>query len=312
MPAHDFDAQSDAVSLKKDLEGSDHSALIKILAHRSNVQRQDIKRKYRELHGKDLEEDVKSKIGGILKGHDFQHLVLALLDERAVYDAKCLREAMKGLGTDERTLIDILCTRTNQEIRDIVAAYRTTFSRDLEKDVVGDTSGHFKSLLVTMCKGSREEGETEDLSKARKEAHDLYEAGEKKWSTDESTFNTILGTRSYVQLRATFEEYEKVAHKDIGKSVDSEVSGDLKRGYLCIVQCVHSRASYFADRLYRSMKGLGTDDDCLIRVVVSRSEVDLAEIKDKFLLQHHKPLSKMIEEDTSGDYRKLLLEIVGP
>ena len=62
----------------------------------------------------DLEEDVKSKIGGILKGHDFQHLVLALLDERAVYDAKCLREAMKGLGTDERTLIDILCTRTNQ------------------------------------------------------------------------------------------------------------------------------------------------------------------------------------------------------
>eukprot|EP00731_Ephydatia_muelleri_P019225 Em0012g50a len=48
------------------------------------------------------------------------------------------------------------------------------------------------------------------------------------------------------------------------------------------------------------MKGLGIDDDCLIRVVVSRSEVDLAEIKDKFLLQHHKPLSKMIEEDTSG------------
>ena len=27
---------------------------------------------------------------------------------------------------------------------------------------------------------------------------------------------------------------EQVAHKDIGKSVDSEVSGDLKRGYLCI------------------------------------------------------------------------------
>ena len=90
---------------------------------------------------------------------------------------------------------------------------------------------------------------------------------------------------------------EQVAHKDIGKSVDSEVSGDLKRGYLCIgnpkaavcgvcasvpcplsssVQCVHSRASYFADRLYRSMKGLGTDDDCLIRVVVSQSKVGVA------------------------------------
>lgn len=264
------------------------------------------------MHGKDIEDDAKHKLGGILKGHDFQNLVLALLDEKSVYDARCLREAMKGLGTDERTLIDILCTRTNKEIRDIVMAYRAVFGRDLEKDVVGDTSGHFKSLLVTMCKASREEGETADYSKAQKEANDLYAAGEKKWGTDESTFNTILGTRSFAQLRATFEEYEKIAHKDIRKSIESEVSGDLKKGYLAIVQCVYSRASYFADRLYRSMKGLGTDEDCLTRVVVSRSEIDLAEIKEKFMEQHHKPLHKMIEEDTSGDYRQLLLEIVGP
>ena len=34
-----------------------------------------------------------------------------------------------------------------------------------------------------LVQGSHEEGETEDLSKARKEAHGLYEAGEKKWGT---------------------------------------------------------------------------------------------------------------------------------
>ena len=62
----------------------------------------------------DMEEVIKSKLGGILKGHDFQHLVLALLDEPAMFDARCLREAMKGLRTDETTLIEILCTRTNQ------------------------------------------------------------------------------------------------------------------------------------------------------------------------------------------------------
>ena len=42
------------------------------------------------------------------------------------------------------------------------------------------------------------------------------------------------------------------------------------------VQSVYSRPDYFADRLYYSMKGLGTDDDTLIRVVVSRSEVQNA------------------------------------
>ena len=40
-----------------------------------------------------------------------------------------------------------------------------------------------------------------------------------------------------------------------------------------VVRCVHSRPMYFAEKLYKSMKGLGTDDNTLIRVVVSRSEV---------------------------------------
>ena len=39
------------------------------------------------------------------------------------------------------------------------------------------------------------------------------------------------------------------------------------------VRCVHSRPMYFAEKLYKSMKGAGTDDNTLIRIVVSRSEV---------------------------------------
>lgn len=39
------------------------------------------------------------------------------------------------------------------------------------------------------------------------------------------------------------------------------------------VMCARNPAEYFADRLWKSMKGAGTDDATLIRCVVSRSEV---------------------------------------
>lgn len=39
------------------------------------------------------------------------------------------------------------------------------------------------------------------------------------------------------------------------------------------VMTVRSRAAYFAEKLYKSMKGAGTDDRTLVRLVVSRSEV---------------------------------------
>ena len=65
----------------------------------------------------------------------------------------------------------------------------------------------------------------------------------------------------------------QVSQRDILNSIEREMSGDLQAGFKTVVMCVRNRPQYFAERLYKSMKGAGTDDDTLVRVVVSRAEV---------------------------------------
>jgi len=60
------------------------------------------------------------------------------------------------------------------------------YSKDMEKDVVDDTSGHFRRLLVAQIQGSRDENKTFDRTAAQDDAQALFKAGEAKWGTDES------------------------------------------------------------------------------------------------------------------------------
>ncbi|XP_071808999.1 annexin A4-like [Asterias amurensis] len=307
-PAHPFDAERDAEILRKAMKGigTDEQAIIDLITKRSNSQRQEIKLKFKTMYGKDLIKDLKSELSSKL-----EECILALFMPQDYYDAHQIHKAIKGLGTDEEILIEILCSRTNEQIKALCVEYKKQYHQTMEKDCIGDTSGHFKRLLVSMCQGNRDEGNTVDLAKAKDDANKLYQAGEKKWGTDESVFNMILAVRNFAQLRATFDEYTKISQRDIMNSIDREMSGFIKKGMSVIVQCVKSRPMYFAERLYRSMKGAGTDDDTLIRVIVTRSEIDLVEIKSAFLQKYQKTLYKMVESDTSGDYKKLLLSIVG-
>jgi len=60
------------------------------------------------------------------------------------------------------------------------------YGKDMEKDVMDDTSGHFRRLLVAQIQGNRDENKTFDRTAAQDDAQALFKAGEAKWGTDES------------------------------------------------------------------------------------------------------------------------------
>ncbi|ELT91724.1 hypothetical protein CAPTEDRAFT_157366 [Capitella teleta] len=308
QPWDDFSAEDEAKKLKEAMDGlgTNEDAIIEVVGHHCCSERQEIADIYKTMYGEDLIDELKSELRG-----DFEDAVVAIMMPARVFDAHELRRAMKGIGTDEASLIDILCSRTNDEIEEIKELYESEFERNLEEDVQSETSGDFKRLLVSMLNAGREEDGEVDVEKADEEAQEIYEAGEDQWGTDESTFMRILSLRSYTQLRATFEAYQRISDKDMETVIEKEFSGNLKDGLLAIVRYARHPPRYFAIKLYESMKGLGTDEKTLIRVIATRAEVDMQEIKEAFEKIYEKTLVDFIDGDIRGDFKKVMLAMVG-
>uniref|UniRef100_A0AAR2K3U7 Annexin n=1 Tax=Pygocentrus nattereri TaxID=42514 RepID=A0AAR2K3U7_PYGNA len=292
------DPLRDAEVLRKAMKGfgTDEQAIINLLGSRSNKQRVPLVISYKTAYGKDLIKDLKSELSG-----NFEKVVLAMLKAPAQFDASELREAIKGAGTDEACLIEILSSRSNAEIREINQVYKAEYKKTLEEAITGDTSGHFRRLLVSLAQGNRDERETVDIALAKQDAQALYQAGENKLGTDESKFNAILCARSKAHLRAVFNEYQHMCGRDLEKSIEREMSGDLEGGMLAVGNTPFNLC----------MQGLGTKDRTLIRIMVSRSEVDMLDIRQAYIKKYGKSLYTDISGDTSGDYKKLLLKLCG-
>ncbi|CAK6973974.1 annexin A5b [Scomber scombrus] len=301
-----FNASADAEVLYKAMKGlgTDEDAILQLLTARSNGQRQEIKSAYKTQFGKDLISDLKGELGG-----KFETLIVALMTSPLAYDVTSLRNAIKGAGTDEKVLVEILASRTPQQVKDISAAYRKEYDDDLEEDISGDTSGHFKRLLVILLQANRQKGIQEGNIEA--DAQVLFKAGEQKFGTDEQTFVTILGNRSPEHLRKVFDAYMKLSGFEMEESIKRETSGGLRDLLLAVVKCARSVPTYFAESLYYAMKGAGTDDETLIRVMVTRSEVDMLDIRTDFRRLFACSLYSMVKGDTGGDYRKALLLLCG-
>ncbi|XP_005152760.1 annexin A11 [Melopsittacus undulatus] len=303
-----FDPLKDAEVLRKAMKGlgTDEQAIIDCLGSRSNKQRQQIILSFKTAYGKDLIKDLKSELSG-----NFEKTILAMMKTPVMFDAYEIKEAIKGIGTDENCLIEILASRSNEHIQELNRVYKAEFKKTLEEAIKSDTSGHFQRLLISLSQGNRDESTNVDMALVQKDVQELYAAGENRLGTDESKFNAILCARSRAHLRAVFSEYQRMCNRDIEKSICREMSGDLEKGMLAVVKCLKNTPAFFAERLQKAMKGAGTKDRTLIRIMVSRSEVDLLDIRAEYKRMYGRSLYADITGDTSGDYRKILLKLCG-
>lgn len=307
LPALAFNPSNDAASLRTAMKGfgTDEDGLIRILCKRTVSQRMEIVKAYKTNYGKDLVSDVKSETDG-----KFRDLLVSLMMPTLEYYVVDLHDALSGRGTDEDTLYDIIPVLTNSQMREVNSLYNQKYGKTLEKKLQSDTSGGFQRLLVALANGNRDESRTTNLLSARADANVLKSvvvAGE----TEEIAVNQILCQRNFEQIKLIAEEYKKLTSHTLDEDIKSKFSGDYQNGLKSVLRYALNPASFFASRLNKAMAGIGTNNKSLNRIVITRSEIDLNDIKGEFQKMYNDNLKNYIRGDSSGDYKHALYELIG-
>ena len=298
---------ADAAALRKAMKGigTDEKAIIQIIANRTNRERLAMIESFKRQFNRDLLKDLKSELSG-----KFEDATLALFMSAVDYDCWSLKKAMKGLGTNEDTLIEILATRTNNDINLIKKRYLEMYNRTLEQDLSSDLSGDLKTVMLTLASAFRSQNANPNHAECEQKANDLYKAGEKRLGTDEKVFYNILTQASPAELMLIDKIYMQAHNHGLLTAIDKEFHiGHMKKLLRTIVHSAINPPEYYATRVNYAVKGAGTKDTLLMRILITRDEIDMPEIKQAYQRLYNKDMVKAVESDTSGDYKRLLVEL---
>jgi hypothetical protein len=276
--------------------------LINYVLSKTKRERYEIRNAYKSVFGKDLLEEIDHALSG-----NFSKAVIDLFRPPQERDAFYLYKSMKGVGTDEETLIEIVCSRPNVDLIKIKDEYKRLYNEELEKKVTSDTSGDLRKILISVLQCQRSENSQPNEAECQKIAEDLYKAGEGKLGTDEPTFNKVFALSSPPELYSINTHYSQISSRTLSEAVDKEFSGNIKLALNTILEANISPSHYFARRINKAVKGLGTNDKMLIRNLCAREDMDMKEIRNSYQTLFGKDMVTDIKNDTSGDYQKLLM-----
>ena len=305
------DIDKDVETLKNCLKScgaakTDEDTIIKIVANRSNVMRQQLRNYYNQKYSRDLVFDLKTDLDG-----KFETAIVAIFDDPFIYDAKSLHKAMLGAGTDTDTCIEIICTRPNWYLKNIMAAYSNLTGGNLITDLKSEVKlkGNTGQLLVNLLECQRSENPEPNKETIEKYAEDLINGGIKKLGTDQKLFIDILSKTSTQELQLLIDTYQKKAGESLLTSIDKEFSGDIQKTLKTIIYANTTPSEYFAGRVNEAITAGGKKDELLMRILITRDEVDMPKIKECYKKAYGKDMVESVKEATLGDYKNLLVEL---
>jgi len=213
---------------------------------------------------------------------------------------------MKGIGTNDSVLIDIIGHRTREQRMMIVAAYASIEGRDLLKDLHDETSGNYRSVLLKLMK-PRDEMLAELFHEA------MAGAG----TNDKLLID--LTTQFPYELPMAAAAYQRMYGKSLESAIKSETSGSYEKLLCALVNTPRplpnyvdpTRAAADADAFYRAGEGkIGTDEAAYIRIFANNSYQQLMLIDQCYCRSHPKGMIHAVKSETSGRFEDAMVALL--
>ena len=261
-----------------------------------------IAKKYGELYKSPLYEDMKAKLSG-----NFKELCGYCFLTPMEFNAKMLKRGFKGLSVDEQVIFEILANHTLEEYKQIEDAYKTETGRELRKDIEKNFSGNLRKDILNLMSNERRDNTEPDPKECERLADLLISAGEKKWIEDENVFRDVFVLTSPEEMVLIGRYYFQKTGVLLIDAIEKKVGGKGKTLLREVVYANIIPHELFAEKIYNSIKGLGTKTTLLNRVLAARHGVDMPQIKEIYEWKYKITLKDDIIGDTSGQYQKLCL-----
>ena len=299
-------SEEELTKLESALKSKDENTITDLTISHTTKELLSLRQSYISKFGRDLIDDIENYTKG-----DLCTILSSLYKDPVEYDTDLLYKAMKGIGTNDDILIEVISFRNFSRLQKIKQKFQEKYGKDLISEIKSETSGDYRTTLVSLLEKERNNNHNPDINNCIKIAEELYGAGEGKFGTNESVFVKYFTTLSREEMVTVGKEYHKKYNKNIVKVVESETDGDLQKLFKAILFGLVSPSEYFARQINFAVQGVGTSDEHLIRIIVSRRDEDIKMIKKYYKKLFGKNLVDVIKEETSGNYQKVLLALIG-
>ena len=314
-----MESQDDAALIKKLEEKTDllynifyteplnTDMLFDLFTRTSNYELQIMADEYQKKY----ETSVFEEINRVIQNKEAKQVCTMLFYNYYELDARILHKALKE-KRDEKVIVEIFASRPYWFLQIVDEEYKRLYGISLKDELAKEKKTDFITFLQCIMTTPRSKTSSiKNEKQAGDAAQEIITKGLKNYGKDVELFKKLFVKSSREDLVAISREYKNMDKKkrNLYDAVDDACPKVTREIIKAIIYAVVLPAHYFAHLLKKSIVGLGTDEETLSRVLVTRHEVDMDLIRYYYKAETKNELIDDIKGDTSGTYMKILTKL---